>query len=538
MTTAREGSANQAAKEIETDIPSRMDRLRFSRFHILVIAALGVTWILDGLEVTIVGSIGPILQDKHTLSLSSGEVGIAASSYVFGAVSGALGFGWLTDRLGRRAIFNVTLGIYLLGVLLTACSWNAWSFSFFRVMTGIGIGGEYASVNSAIDELIPARLRGRIDMAVNGSFWFGAAAGAAASLPLLGGRFIRLDLGWRLGFGIGAVLGCAVIYLRRFIPESPRWLVTHDREEQAKRTMNEIERQVQAPPAETKTLKVHPKPYFGLAVILSAMWHKYRARSGLVLTFTLPSCSGERGGALHLAVGGWEFSGTTGLRAVLRFSRPSPDDYRLLRSEWFLPGLCRRTVWIGGLYRLDSDSRLDGDLFRCVCGGKFGLHDCERDLPSRDTLTRYRRVLRIRDSDRRDCRSTYLRAAHQHWTIVGRSGRLYRSGTSYAGGRRDGTQIWRRCRGQVTGECGRSAFKLRILATRQPSLRKNRYRCTGIYGMSLKPCARAPQSIHHEQGRRSCKTSSRIRHEDPQVPCQCANPSRFVPARRCVRHQE
>jgi MFS family permease len=157
-------------------------------------------------------------------------------------------------------------------------------------MTGAGIGGEYASVNSAIDELIPARLRGRIDMAVNGSFWFGAALGAAASLILLSDKLIGIELGWRIGFGIGAVLGCAVIYLRRFIPESPRWLITHDREKAAQSTTADIERQVQKhqkrelPDVDGKPLKVHPKPHFGLAIILSAMWHKYRARSGLALT--------------------------------------------------------------------------------------------------------------------------------------------------------------------------------------------------------------------------------------------------------------
>src|ERR1700760_894497 len=218
--------APETPRELETDIPSRMDRLRFSRFHLLVITALGITWVLDGLEVTIVGSIGPILQDKRTLALSAEQVGLAASFYVVGAVAGSLGFGWLTDRFGRRRIFNITLGIYLLGVLLTSLSWSAWSFALFRAVTGAGIGGEYASVNSAIDELIPARLRGRIDMAVNGSFWFGAAVGAAGSLLLLSGRLVSLNMGWRIGFGIGGVLGLAVIFLRRFVPESPRWLIT------------------------------------------------------------------------------------------------------------------------------------------------------------------------------------------------------------------------------------------------------------------------------------------------------------------------
>ena len=282
-----------AFPEIKTDIPARMDRLPFSRFHVLVIAALGITWILDGLEVTIVGSVGPALQDKDTLGLSAQEVGLVATCYLVGAVSGALIFGWLTDRFGRRAIFTVTLAIYLVGVLMTALSWNGWSFALFRLLTGIGIGGEYASVNSAIDELIPARLRGRIDMAISGSFWFGAAAGAGGSLLLLSGRLVSLDIGWRIGFGIGGVLGLAVIFLRRFVPESPRWLITHGREQQAKDTMAEIEARVEAheraplAPPEGRPLTVHPRPHFGLGLILKAMIGKYRKRTFLVMVLMI-----------------------------------------------------------------------------------------------------------------------------------------------------------------------------------------------------------------------------------------------------------
>ena len=165
---------------ITTDIPARLDRLPWSRFHLLVTVALGVTWILDGLEVTIIGAIAPVLQDTQTLGLSAGEIGAAGSAYVIGAVVGALLFGWLTDRFGRRLVFYVTLIVYLLGVLLTATSWSFWSFALFRAITGFGIGGEYAAINSAIDELIPARFRGRVDLIVNGSFWVGAAAGAGA----------------------------------------------------------------------------------------------------------------------------------------------------------------------------------------------------------------------------------------------------------------------------------------------------------------------------------------------------------------------
>jgi MFS family permease len=279
---------SRSDRAITTNIPSRMDRLPFGRFHLLVIAALGVTWVLDGLEVTIVGSIGPVLQDKHTLALTAEQVGTAASCYVGGAVGGALGFGWLTDRFGRRRMFNITLGIYLLGVLLTAFSWSGWSFALFRVVTGVGIGGEYASVNSAIDELIPARLRGRIDMAVNGSYWFGAAAGAAGSLLLLSGTLVSMNLGWRIGFGIGGVLGLAVIGLRRFVPESPRWLVTHDQVREAEKATELIEQQAARGEGsrikgKLGTLRVHPRHHFGLKPIISAMAGKYRKRSALAL---------------------------------------------------------------------------------------------------------------------------------------------------------------------------------------------------------------------------------------------------------------
>jgi MFS family permease len=274
---------------ITTDIPARMDRLPWSRFHLLVVVALGITWVLDGLEVTIVGSIGPILKSKQTLSLTNQDIGSVAACYVAGAVIGALVFGWLTDRFGRRLIFNVTLGIYLLGVLSTAFAWNFWSFAAFRCLTGLGIGGEYAAINSAIDELIPARLRGRIDLIVNGSYWGGAAVGAGASLVLLSGRFVGIDLGWRLGFGIGAVLGGFILFLRRFVPESPRWQITHGREQDAKRTTEDIEHKVvehkpsMQLPQPKGSLTVHPRKVFGFGLIFGAMLGKNRGRSFLAL---------------------------------------------------------------------------------------------------------------------------------------------------------------------------------------------------------------------------------------------------------------
>lgn len=254
----------------------------------LVVTALGVTWILDGLEVTVVGAIGPVLQDPQTLGLSAAAIGAAGSAYVAGAVIGALVFGWLTDRFGRRLVFYLTLVVYLSGVLLTAASWSFMSFALFRALTGIGIGGEYAAINSAIDELIPARFRGRIDLVVNGSFWLGAAAGSGASLLFLDPRILPPNVGWRLGFAIGGILGLGILLLRRHVPESPRWLVTHGWSREADAAIAEIEQRVRSdtgaeldPPR--GRLEVHPRRSFGLALIVRAMLGKYRARSALAL---------------------------------------------------------------------------------------------------------------------------------------------------------------------------------------------------------------------------------------------------------------
>lgn len=283
----REAGARAA---VCTQVPARLDRLPWSRFHLLMVVALGITWVLDGLEVTIVGSIGPALQSQQTLGLSSANVGAAASLYVIGAVTGALFWGWLTDRSGRRRVFYATLCTYLAGVLLSALSWNFASFGAFRFLTGFGIGGEYAAVNSAIDELIPAKYRGRVDLIVNGSFWLGAASGALGSLVLLDPHLLRVQLGWRLGFAIGGVLGLSVLLLRRWVPESPRWLVTHCRADEADRTVGEIEAHVRAHggsalPAPQGTLLVHPRRVFGLGIIFRSMLGMHRRRS--ILAFTL-----------------------------------------------------------------------------------------------------------------------------------------------------------------------------------------------------------------------------------------------------------
>jgi MFS family permease len=229
---------------VETDIPARLDRLPWSRFHTLVVAALGITWILDGLEVTLAGSLAGALKASPVLQFSNADVGLAASAYLAGAVLGALFFGWLTDRLGRKKLFFITLTVYLVATAATAFSWNLWSFMLFRFVTGAGIGGEYAAINSTIQELIPARVRGFTDLVINGSFWVGAALGAFASIVLLDSAVIDPDLGWRLAFLIGALLALVIFFMRLWLPESPRWLMTHGHVAEAERVVRGIEQRV------------------------------------------------------------------------------------------------------------------------------------------------------------------------------------------------------------------------------------------------------------------------------------------------------
>jgi len=227
------------------DIPARLDRLPWSPWHWRVVVALGVAWVLDGLEVTLVGSLGGVLERADTLALSATEVGASASLYVGGAVLGALLFGRLADRLGRKRLFLLTLALYAAASFATAFSTDFAFFALCRFATGLGIGGEYAAINSAIDELIPARVRGRVNLAINGSFWLGAAMGAGLSLVLLDDRVLGAQQGWRACFGLGALLAAAILLVRRDVPESPRWLVLHGRADEALRVVDEIEAHVQ-----------------------------------------------------------------------------------------------------------------------------------------------------------------------------------------------------------------------------------------------------------------------------------------------------
>src|SRR2546423_2948572 len=229
---------------IESYVPARLDRMPWGRWHWLIVGALGATWILDGLEVTLAGSLGGILTHGETLGLTDAQVGASATFYLIGAVFGALLFGYGTDRLGRKKLFFITVAVYLAATALTAFSWSFASYAFFRALTGGGIGGEYAAINSAIDELIPARVRGRVDLMINGSYWIGAAMGSGATLVLLDTHYFPPWLGWRLAFGIGAALGLVVIFFRRWIPESPRWLLIHGRHAEAEQIVDEVERTI------------------------------------------------------------------------------------------------------------------------------------------------------------------------------------------------------------------------------------------------------------------------------------------------------
>jgi MFS family permease len=280
----------QGTRGTLTDVPARLDRLPWSRFHRLVVVALGITWILDGLEVTLAGSVAAALQTSPRLHLTAEQVGLTGSAYLAGAVLGSLFFGHLTDRLGRKKLFNVTLGVYLVATALTAFSWDFYSFMLFRFLTGAGIGGEYSAINSAIQELIPARLRGRIDLAINGSFWVGAAGGAVLSVWLLDPEVLGPDMGWRLAFGSGAVLGLVILYLRRFLPESPRWLMLHGQPGEAARVVSEIEARVIASehvtlPPVTATLALGETHRTTLVSVAGTLLRQYPGRTtlGLVL---------------------------------------------------------------------------------------------------------------------------------------------------------------------------------------------------------------------------------------------------------------
>src|SRR5271169_1922240 len=275
---------------ITTRVPERLDRLPWSRFHWRVVVGLGGVWILDGLEVTMVGNVSSRLTEHGSgIALTPADIGMAAAFYIAGACLGALFFGHLTDRFGRRNLFILTLAVYLTATVATAFAFAPWFFFLLRFITGMGIGGEYAAINSAIDELIPARVRGRVDLIINGSYWLGAALGGVASIVLLNTSLLPINVGWRLAFGLGAILGLAMILVRRNVPESPRWLFIHGREEEAEQIVAAIEEDIAQdtgqplPEPQGRPLKIRQRETISFREIASVAFKLYPRRAVLGL---------------------------------------------------------------------------------------------------------------------------------------------------------------------------------------------------------------------------------------------------------------
>ncbi|MGW1247463.1 MFS transporter [Streptomyces sp. NPDC002535] len=277
---------------VTTKVPARLDRLPWSRWHWMIVVGLGTVWILDGLEVTIVGSMaGRLSEEGSGLPITDAQVtGTAAALYVAGACSGALFFGWLTDRYGRKKLFLITLAVYLAATAMTALSFSVWWFFLFRFLTGFGIGGEYAAINSAIDELIPSKYRGRVDLVINGSYWLGAVGGALLSVVALDTDIFAIDVGWRLTFGLGVVLGLVILLVRRHVPESPRWMLIHGRSEGAEELVAEVEQRVEEEkhtrlPEPDQSITIEQRRSIGFVEIARTLFRSYPKRA--VLGFSL-----------------------------------------------------------------------------------------------------------------------------------------------------------------------------------------------------------------------------------------------------------
>jgi MFS family permease len=284
------GTAGGESRTYRSLIPARIDRLPWSRFHTRLVVALGVAWVLDGLEITIASAVAGVLSTNETLGLSSAAVGAIATVYLAGEVVGALFFGWLADKLGRRRLFILTLGVYLVGNALTAATWNSSTLAIAylyltRFIAGMGIGGEYAAINSAIDEMVPAKYRGRVDIAVNGTYWGGAIIGTLGELFLL--NVLSPSVGWRIGFLIGPVIGIAIWGMRRHLPESPRWQIMHGHEQRAEQAIQQIEEEVQSTGHkltevdDSNALDITPRKSLGYVALTRVLFRQYPSRSVL-----------------------------------------------------------------------------------------------------------------------------------------------------------------------------------------------------------------------------------------------------------------
>src|SRR5437867_722478 len=414
----------------------------WSRWHWLIVVSLGATWILDGLEVTLAGALGGILTRPETLGLTPARVGATATCYLAGAVLGALLFGYGTDRFGRKKLFFITVAVYLIGTALSAFSWNFWSYAFFRAITGAGIGGEYAAINSAIDELIPARVRGRVDLIINGSYWIGAAMGAGATLVLLNPRYFPTWLGWRCAFGIGATLGLIVIFFRRWIPESPRWLMIHGRNDEAEQIVSDVERKIMGlnaagitdPGYKEMPTRIRTRTHTPWREIWKAIVHEHRRRSflGFVLMSTqafflqrdllhvrarpdavLPRARAKCG-RVSPPVRVGKCARAIAPRTSVRHNRTQTNDYSHVRARRHLTRTDRLAFPCGRAHRTNADSCLDHYFFHRVGGSQFGVPDGERNFSARNPCGGNRNFLRDRNAGRRSRRARALRVDHRH----------------------------------------------------------------------------------------------------------------------------
>ena len=465
---------------IRSLIPARIDRLPWSPFHTRMVVALGVAWILDGLEITVASAVADTLTQPETLGLSSAAVGLIATVYLAGEVVGALFFGRLSDKLGRRNLFMITLGVYLVGSGLTAftlgnsAGWIVYLY-ITRFIAGMGIGGEYAAINSAIDELIPARFRGRVDIAINGTYWAGAILGTLGTFIFL--KAIDLSLGWRLAFLIGPVLGLVILLVRRNLPESPRWQVMNGRVEAAERSITHIEHEVESTGAtlpavdDSKAIELQPTEKIGYLALTRVLFRDYPSRSMLgAVAHDQPVVSVQRDllhlhpGARQVLRGGLgvgaavpdrvrrrEPRGAVDPRALLRHHRPQEDDHRHLPAVRSAAGRERGLVQRWGAQRNYPDHCLVRHLLFRVGRGQRRLPHRERDLSAGGSGEGDRGVLRHRPM-LWGPRSGHLRRAHRRWlpALPAVPGLLARCGSD--DGRRTGRLVPRgRCRRQVAG---------------------------------------------------------------------------------------
>jgi len=455
--TAAPAPSQASAAVVTTDIPARLDRLRWGRFHTLVVVALGITWILDGLEVTLAGAISPALKESPQLRFSNADVGLASSAYLAGAVLGALFFGWLTDRLGRKRLFFITLAVYLLATASTALSWNLASFALFRFFTGAGIGGEYTAINSTIQELVPARYRGWTDLVINGSFWIGTALGAAGSLVVLDPNLLPPDLGWRLAFLIGAVLGLVIFLMRLWLPESPRWLMTHGRVEEATAVLDRIEAEFRArghhiPDEPLSVIRLRARRSTPLAEVADTLFRVERRRTLVGLSLMVAQAFFYNAIFFTYALVLTDFYGIPADHIGWYLLPFAADDRQHLCAVRRAARRRRLSVCLRRLVRDRPDRRLDGDLLLRLGGGELVLPHRERNLPARSAGARHRLLLCARHRHRRRRGTVGVRRADRHRLALELVRRLsHRLGADARGGRNRGA-LWRCRRAQAAGK--------------------------------------------------------------------------------------